>query len=84
MEATIKQWGNSLGLRISKSLARQIGIEKDSVVRLTVSGDTLTIEPIRSRRARTERRPLSEYLEQITPENMHGETLTGSAVGREL
>ncbi len=85
MEGTIGQWGNSLGIRIAKSIAEEAGLEKDTPVRITVSDGKITIEAIRSRtrRSKSERRPLSEYLQEITPENLHGETRTGAAVGRE-
>jgi antitoxin MazE len=85
MEATVGQWGNSLGIRISKAMAEEAGLEKDTPVLMTVTDGVITITPIRrrSRRARSERRPLSEYLQEITPENIHGETKMGRAVGRE-
>lgn len=85
MESTIGQWGNSLGIRIARSIAEEAGLEKDTPVRITVSDGRIMIEAIRSRsrRSRSKRRPLAEYLQEITPENIHGETTTGAAVGRE-
>jgi antitoxin MazE len=85
VESTIGQWGNSLGVRIARSIAEEAGLEKDTPVRITVSDGRIVIEAIRkeSRRAESRRRPLAEYLSEITPENVHGETATGAAVGRE-
>lgn len=83
MKDRIEQWGNSLAIRIAQSIADDAGLEKDTSVRITVGDGKITIEAIRSRRSKSARRPLSGYLQEITPENMHGETRTGAAVGWE-
>ena len=77
MEAQIKKWGNSLALRIPKSVARQLALESDCPVGLTCEGAVLTIRPLK-RRLR-----LSDLLEQVSDANRHGEVQTGAAVGEE-
>ena len=77
MEAQIKKWGNSLALRIPKSVARQLALDVDSPVGLTCEGETLTIRPLK-RRLR-----LGDLLEQVSETNRHGEVQTGAPVGEE-
>ena len=43
MEVELKKWGNSIGLRIPSKVARSWGIDENSVVELTESGDKLII-----------------------------------------
>ena len=77
MEAWIKKWGNSLALRIRKSVARQLASYVDCPVGLTCEGETLTIRPLK-RRLR-----LGDLLEQVSETNRHGEVQTGAPVGEE-
>ena len=86
MEATIQKWGNSLGVRLPKPVAHDLGLSEHSRVRLTLQDGGLLIEPIErsSRRSRSERISLEFYASQITPENRHGETDFGAPQGREL
>lgn len=79
MEARIRKWGNSLGLRIPRAFADQVGIETGSVVDLSIEDGELVIRP---------RRPaglaLEDLLAGVTAENIHGEVGTGEARGREI
>jgi antitoxin component of MazEF toxin-antitoxin module len=45
MEVTISIWGNSLGLRIPKKIAKSIGIGSHSKVRLELKGGSLVVSP---------------------------------------
>ena len=79
METRIRKWGNSLALRIPQTLARQLDLEPDSRVRLTVRDEGLAIQPMR-------RRPvhLDTLLEGVTETNRHAEVDTGPPTGREV
>lgn len=79
MHAKIQRWGNSLGLRIPKSVAAGVGVKVDSVVDLSVDGDKIVIRPVR--RVRYD---LDELLRDVTPENLHGEVDIDGPVGREI
>lgn len=43
MQATIKKWGNSLGLRIPSELLREIGLSDGSKVILSKSGNDILV-----------------------------------------
>jgi antitoxin MazE len=77
MESKIQKWGNSLALRIPKAYADQMGLSSDSLVRLTVQGDRLVIEPVR-------RVTLDDLLAGVTPDTLHGETDWGDPAGNEV
>ncbi|MBI3930023.1 MAG: AbrB/MazE/SpoVT family DNA-binding domain-containing protein [Armatimonadetes bacterium] len=78
METRVRQWGNSLAIRIPKVLARELGLTEGQAVDLKVDGDSITIRP--TPRARLS---LSELLAGVTVENLHPETDWGPPVGRE-
>ena len=78
MPQTIVKWGNSLGLRIPQSIAEQIKLSEGSQVVLEVVDGNLVIKPKRTQYS------LDALLEDITQENLHGETDTGRPVGNEV
>ncbi len=78
MVTKIQKWGNSLGLRIPKSFAKDAAIEEGSAVDISLEGDRLVIRAVR-----TARFQLSELLSQVREDNLHGEISTGDAIGRE-
>jgi antitoxin MazE len=43
MEVELRKWGNSIGFRIPSKVAQSWGIDENSVVELTESGDKLII-----------------------------------------
>ena len=78
METRVTKWGNDLALRIPKSLANQLGLELNSLVRMSLRGDALVIAPVPPTRLK-----LDDLLDHVTAHNLHGEVDTGPAVGRE-
>ena len=79
MEARIRKWGNSLGLRIPKAFAEEVGVDAGSAVDLSVQDGELVV---RVRRPTVLR--LDDLLAGVTPENIHGEVETGPPLGREI
>ncbi|MFD2334549.1 AbrB/MazE/SpoVT family DNA-binding domain-containing protein [Cohnella sp. GCM10020058] len=71
----VQKWGNSLGIRIPKSLAMKVGIEEGTEIDLDIEEGHLVIKP------KSEK--LDELLSQITPDNVHSEIPTGKPQGRE-
>jgi antitoxin MazE len=78
MKATLQKWGNSLALRIPKAFADELGLERDSLVELTMTKKTLVVAPASKAGPR-----LADLLKQVTRENLHGEADFGLPVGRE-
>jgi antitoxin MazE len=78
MLTKVGRWGNSLGLRIPRSLAAEAGLEDGAAVDLTVGEGEIRIRP-RCRRRYT----LEALLAEVEEGNLHGEVATGRPVGRE-
>jgi antitoxin MazE len=79
MKVRVRKWGNSLALRIPKSFATETRIEEDTEVDLSIVEGKLVISPVTPPEV-----TLEQLLERMTPENLHGEVLTGPAVGAEI
>ena len=79
MVTKIQKWGNSLGLRIPKSFAKEAGVEEGAEVDITLEDGNLVIRPVRSMRY-----TLSDLVSEIREDNIHDETDTGDAMGREV
>ena len=79
MVTKIQKWGNSLGLRIPKSFAKDAGVEEGSPVDISIEGDKLVIQPVRPSRYE-----LKDLVSQIREDNIHDEIPTGDPVGREV
>lgn len=74
METRVQRWGNSLALRIPKSLADEVGLKDNTPVQLSLHDRQLVIVPLLS---------LDALLAQVSEDNRHDEVLTGPAVGGE-
>jgi len=78
MQARVQKWGNSLAVRIPKSFASQSHLGQNSVVEMTVENGRIVLLPILQPEV-----TLSQLLEGVTAGNLHGETETGTSIGRE-
>lgn len=78
MEAHVQKWGNSLAVRIPKSLAVQLGLTNRSPIGFSLRGGELVITPVKRSSLK-----LSDLLAGVTEENLHEAIDTGPAVGRE-
>jgi len=79
MVTKILKWGNSLGLRIPKSFAKEAGVEEGSAVDISLDGDRIVIRP-----ASTVRYRADDLASEIREDNIHEEIETGDSVGREV
>jgi antitoxin MazE len=79
MQAKIQKWGNSLAVRIPKTLATEAHLAQEAIVELAVAKGKLIIAPIKRRKYK-----LEELVSRITDENIHNEDIWGPAVGREV
>jgi antitoxin MazE len=79
MFAKVQKWGNSLALRLPKTLTDEADVHLGSPVEITVHDHTILIKPVREKR----KYDLDELLAGVTPANLHGETDFGGPVGKE-
>jgi len=78
MKTRVQKWGNSLALRIPKSFANEVGLQRETSVEVSLTDGRLVITPV------SEPKPtLKQLLAKVTKENLHHEVDTGSAVGNE-
>ena len=78
MRTRVQKWGNSLALRIPKSFATEVGLQKESSVEISLADGKLVIRPVAEPKL-----TLKQLLARVTKENLHHEVDTGSAVGKE-
>jgi antitoxin MazE len=78
MQTRIAKWGNSLGLRLPKSVAASVGLKEGARVMVATEGDRIVISPSRS--AYT----LDELLVGMTPDAMREAFDWGPDIGREV
>jgi antitoxin MazE len=78
VEARVRKWGNSLGIRIPKSLAEDAGLRQDCIVSLEAGTDQLIVRP------KSQKYKLQDLLDQVSPKNIHAETAWGKPVGNEV
>ena len=79
MTTKVQKWGNSLALRIPKSFAKEVHLISGATVNLSVAGGRLVVEP-----STPPRYSLPYLLKKISKNNLHAETRSGKAVGREV
>ena len=80
MATTVQKWGNSLGIRIPKSVAEQVRLENGTEVEFEATDGVLTIRPRRRQRRKYK---LADLLAKMKGPNPHGEAFPGGPVGRE-
>jgi antitoxin MazE len=79
MKTRIQKWGNSLALRIPKSFATEMHLEKGTLVEMSLHDGKLLVTPLLHPAI-----TLEALLTHVTPQNLHHEIDTGSAVGGEV
>ena len=79
MMATIQKWGNSLALRLPKTLATEAHMAEGSQVELVRTAEGVLLKPGRKPRYR-----LSDLLARVSKQNLHSETDWGRPRGREV
>lgn len=74
----LSKWGNSLGLRLSKSVTREAQLGEGDTVHVSVDKGAIVIRPSRRRYS------LDELVGRITPKNRHQESDWGGPAGDEV
>lgn len=78
MQTKVQKWGNSLGVRIPRGLAEEVGLGAGTEVSLTAKDGELVLRPSVPSQLR-----LADLLAGVTPENIHASVDTEDAVGAE-
>ena len=79
MLAKAQKWGNSLAVRLRKTLAEECGIEADSPVEIVREDNLIIIKPVRMKGF-----SLDSLLAGVTKDNIHSEVSTGKPAGKEI
>lgn len=75
MKVNVRQWGNSIGVRIPQHFAKEAGIVDGTELEMNVVDHKIVL----SKPELT----LNDLLSQVTVENVHEETDTGFVNGKE-
>ena len=78
MRTVVQKWGNSLALRIPKSFAAEVGLQRETSVEISLANGKLVITPIAKPKL-----SLKQLLAKVTKENIHHEIDIGPAMGNE-
>ncbi len=78
MRTRVQKWGNSLALRIPKSFATEVGLQRESSVEVSLVNGKLVITPVAKPKL-----TLKQLLAKVTKENLHHEVDIGPATGNE-
>jgi antitoxin MazE len=78
VQTKVQKWGNSLGVRIPRGLAEEVGLGAGTEVSLTAKDGELVLRPAVPIRLR-----LADLLAGVTPENIHATVDTGDAIAAE-
>lgn len=82
MKTTVTTWGNSLGVRIPKSYAGDLGIENGSAIELVRTGNTIVIKP--KKKNRREKFKIEELTKSMNTKNSHSLIEWGEPAGNEV
>jgi antitoxin MazE len=77
MRAKAQKWGNSLAVRIPKSVAEEAGVGERDDLEIEVVDQVIRI------RRCAETPSLAALLDRVTADNLHGEADFGERQGRE-
>lgn len=78
MKAEISKWGNSLAIRIPKTIASESRLSEGSAVEIAVEDGRLVLTPVSGREY-----TLDELLAGVTRSNVHEEIDFGRPAGKE-
>ncbi len=75
----IDKWGNSLGLRLPKTITERLSLNEGSTLVITIEKESLVLRP-----QKKYYRSLDELLDQISPKNIHSPLDWGKPQGNEV
>ena len=75
MHSHMQKWGNSLGIRIPKQIAKQLQLTQGSPVVISIENDKIIIQPPKY--------DLETMLKEIKKKNLHNEAFDDGQRGNE-
>ena len=78
MEAKVLKWGNSLAFWIPKAIAKECGLVESTLADIPLTGGEIVIRPLKKKYV------LSELLDGMNSQNIHGEVRHDEPAGQEL
>lgn len=78
METIARKWGNSIGIRLPKVLAKELKIDDGVRIEMEIENDRILLKP----KHKSPR--LDKLLMQVTDDNKHKEIPTGDPKGNEI
>jgi antitoxin MazE len=78
MQTKVQKWGNSLGVRIPRGLAEEVGLGVGTEISISAKDGELVLSLAVPSCLR-----LADLLAEVTPENTHTSIDAGDAVGAE-
>ena len=79
MQAQVKEWGNSQGIRLPKEILKSAGITVNEVLDVTVSNGVITLVKVQRHKSLEDR--AAEFDGKLM---LDGDYVWGDAVGREV
>jgi antitoxin MazE len=79
MKTKAQKWGNSLAIRVPKSVATQVGLKAQDDLEIEVHDGNVVLKPHLRRVYQ-----LDDLVKLITKKNVHGEFESGGPVGHEI
>ena len=79
METTVQKWGNSLAVRIPRSVVKDIRLHQGLVVDVRLVAGKIVVKPRRQQHP-----TLLQLLRGVTKHNRHAELEWGGSVGQEM
>ena len=79
MTGTVQKWGNSLALRIPRTLAKDAHLRQGTVVKVAMVEGKIVVIP-----GTKQKYSLSQLLKGIKPSNLHSEADFGAHQGKEV
>lgn len=79
MHVTVQKWGNSLALRIPKSVAKQVNVYQGSRVDMSLDKDKIVLTSLE-----IEKYQLRSLLKKVNKNNIHEEVDFGKPQGKEI
>ena len=76
MKVNLNKWGNSVAVRIPHSFIKQLGLQKDTSMEMSLENDKIVLT--------RKRFTLDHLLAGINSKNTHQETKTGKNLGKEI